>query len=182
MELVTMQVFRGELKKGEDNEWKTENNPMRLHVPSKGWDLFLERASSMFTKVELIKVQEQKIAFGEKEVKGKKVPTQKHEYVDVDSRQEIIDAINGIFSAKAKLTPEQIQINELKAMVNDLKGKTEPKKAVKKEVAIPTDLNDDIDEMEQLRVNYFELAEKKPHHLWKEDKLKEEIAKLEAKK
>ena len=89
MELVIMQVFRGELKKGEDNQWLTENNPMRLHIPSKGWDLFLVRASSMFTKVELTKVQEQKIDFGTKEVKGKQVKTETHKYVDIESRQEI---------------------------------------------------------------------------------------------
>ena len=168
MELVIMQVFRGELKKGEDNQWLTENNPMRLHIPSKGWDLFLVRASSMFTKVELTKVQEQKIDFGTKEVKGKQVKTETHKYVDIESRQEIKDAITGLFASKVKLTPEQIELAELRATIEEMKADKKPVKEAKKEVA-------GDDELTKMQDKYKKVTGKKAFHGWDVAQLVEKI-------
>jgi|TARA_R110000851_G_C12841748_1_gene541840 hypothetical protein len=179
MEIVNVKVYIGKLSKNEDGSWATENHPVKIRKPSKEWGLFLSNAKLMYSKVELTEVLKETVVHGTKKVKGQEVATQKHKYEAVKSSNEIIEEIKAIYISKVELTEDQIRIAGLEAKLEALSAAKEPVKESKKVVAnIPEDLNDDIDEIEELRIEYFGLAEKKPHHLWKEDKLKEEIEKL----
>lgn len=170
MEIVKVRVFIGALLKKEDGSYKTENHTVKIPKPSKEWNLFLEHAKKMYSKVELIEVTKENIEFGKKMVKGKEVPTQNHTYKVVDSSEDIKNAIADIYANKAELTDDQKKIAELEAKLNAVleQNSEKPKK--------PTKQKKDIDpKLEELRAKYTELYKKKPNHLMKVESLEKAI-------
>ena len=178
MEIVKVQVYTGKLQKNEHGEWTTKNNPYKVRKPSKEWNLFLNNAPNMYSKVELLEVTEEKVIHGEKTVRGKIQATQKHEYNVIESPKDVVDAIEGVLKKKVNLSPEQKEIAELRAKLDALiESKPKEPKLEKKKI-------DEVDdEIIELRAKYKELhpENKDANKLWKERKLGEEIEKLENK-
>jgi hypothetical protein len=143
----------------------------------------------MFSKIEVIEVLEEKITFGEKEVKGKKVPTQKHDYVPVEIKQSLLEEVAAILKPKAEKTEKEM-IAELNAKIEALTSAQAVAPAIEAPVKpsatveAPNEVQsngadqgqDAEDEtLEQLQEKYEVLAGKKPNQLWKERRLLTEI-------
>lgn len=170
MEIVKLQVYRGKVTRNENGEIDSENQPTKIARPSKEWNLFLQHAPVMYTKVEIIQVTQEIITHGEKTLHGKIIPTQTHDYKLVETSEEIKAEVAGIFKTKVVQTPEQKQIAELTKRLNDLSG-VEP--ANIEDVKIAT--NSTNSDLEALRQKYFDLYQEKPSHLMKEKGLKAAI-------
>jgi type II secretory pathway component GspD/PulD (secretin) len=100
--------------------------------------------------------------------------------IDVDATEEAHEYLAEKLKAKAlKEKDSNLTTNEaIGKLAEAISEAKTPKKA--KKVEAPEDLNDDIDEIQELRAEYFELAQKKPHSLWKETTLKEKIEELKS--
>lgn len=68
-----------------------------------------------------------------------------------------------------------IAINKPYRFASDVKKERKLMERFTKEVKVEVETKD---ELQALKDEYLELSGKKPHHLWKEPRLKEEIAKL----
>jgi len=188
-QIVKLQVYEGKLAKNEDGTWITQNHAYKVRYGSKEWELLKVNGGKMFSKIEVIEVLEEKITFGEKEVKGKKVPTQKHDYVPVEIKQSLLEEVAAILKPKAEKTEKEM-IAELNAKIEALTSAQAVAPAIEAPVKpsatveAPNEVQsngadqgqDAEDEtLEQLQEKYEVLAGKKPNQLWKERRLLTEI-------
>ena len=187
---VKLKLFKGEKNYNQDGSLKKGNSQNMDITPylSMEWLNWMKNATNLgYTDAEVIMVSD--IVHTEYDkLDGKEVePYTITTYVDANSDDPIINeikkAVKAAFdtSVKVELTPEQQKIATMEAEMAELREmlKGEPKKPAKKskeKVDPPSDLNEDFDEREELRTEYFELADKKPHHMWSEATLKEKIA------
>ena len=96
-----------------------------------------------------------------------------NEEIEID--QSIVDEVNKAYKriVEKELTPEQKQIAELKAMIEDMKSESKPK--AKKQKDNTPNINE---ELEEARNKYKEASGKKPHHLWTLERINKEIEEL----
>jgi len=173
MEIVKVRVYRGELKKDEHGNWKTENHFVKIAKPSIEWTNFLLYAKKMYSKVELIEVTEESIEHEVKMVAGKEIPYQIHSYDAIEPSEDIKQAIEDIYKVKKVLTADQIKLQELEAKLKALTDKSGETVNVPVKKVIENKVDDSA--MEALRDEYFALYEKKPSHLMKEETLIDKI-------
>lgn len=170
---VRLKVLRG--KKTYDEHGKINSFSQELDAPmypSFEWDKFISNVSQLYTGVEVVSVKEiiktvkqnPKLPVGEV-----LVTVTLNDEVNDEIKEAINKDVNGIFATPEKvMTPQEKEIAELKAMVEQL-AKDSKKKDVKS-----TDTEEDID---ALRTKYITLTGKEPDGRWKEPKLIEEIEK-----
>ena len=146
--VVWLRIFRGtEILKLEDGSYKNENQLVKLTHDTLEWSNYMKtmRASNL-CKVSVERVIEVS-KDGEKDIE---------KFTEIE--KEVRVALHG--DDKPKLTPEQQRIADLEAKLEILMGEKSTKKEEKSE-------------LEDLQAEYKEKFGKKPHHLWKEKKLKE---------
>jgi hypothetical protein len=182
-QIVKLQVYEGKLAKNEDGTWITQNHYYKVRYGSKEWELLKTNGVKMFSKIEVVEVLEEKIIFGEKEVKGKKVPTQKHEYISIVIPQPIIDEVAEILKPKSEKTEKEL-IAELNAKIDALTSGNAVAPAIEapaKPTAPPKSDEEGDETLEELQAKYEALTGKKPNQLWKERRLLTEIESLQNK-
>lgn len=167
-QIVKLQVYEGKLAKNEDGTWITRNHAYKVRYGTKEWDLLKVNGVKMFSKIEVLEVLEEKIIFGEKEVKGQKVKTQTHEYTSVEIPQSIIDEVAAILTPKKEKTADE-KIAELNII------ETIPT------TPTPSSENEEDESLEALQAKYTELKGEAPDQRWKERKLLTEIEALQSK-
>ena len=155
--VIKLRVYRGKVLNFDENgKVRNENHLISLIYKTKQWELTLKNlAISGYCKVSV----EQ--AFDDKG-NGRYEPI-------LDLKEYDEEVQNAFKSAKEiKKTPEQEQIDELKAVVAKLTGIKEPKKEKKEPKK---------DKLSELKAEYESVVGKKPHHMAGEDKLRSEIEK-----
>lgn len=151
--VIWLRVYKGqEILKSEDGKVRNENSKVSLTHETLEWSLYLKSLPyNPYCKVEVEKVFEFK--------DGKYVECEISEKI----KKEVLLAHKG--DQTVKLTPDQQRIADLEAKIDSLLDKKSEKK----------DDNISDDELEELRKQYFDKFGKKPHHLWKSDKIKEKL-------
>ena len=178
-QIVKLQVYEGKLARNEDGTWMTKNHAYKVRYGTKEWDLLKVNGVKMFSKIEVLEVLEEKIIFGEKEVKGQKVKTQTHEYTSVEIPQSIIDEVAAILTPKKEKTADE-KIAELNAKIEALTSANAAVTPIMQPVK-PSNEDQEDESLEALQAKYEALANKKPNALWKERKLLTEIEALQSK-
>lgn len=199
---VKLKVYRGKKSYDEHGNMTSANQSMDLSpYLSMEWNKWMENATLVgYTGAEVLKVCD--IVHTEHtERDGKKVePYNITTHEPVKNGDPIVDEIKVavkkafIKTPEIALTPEQQKMADMQAEMDQLKamikGGNTAKPASKapkvNPVVTETELEateeeadvDDIDELEDLRAEWFELTGKNADKRWKEGKLKEEIEKL----
>jgi len=151
--VVHLRVFKGaKILKDENGKVENENNKVSLSYGTLEWKNYLKRLiANGFCKVEVEKLFE---------LKDKK-------YVECEIPEKIKEEV--LFAYKGdqtvKLTTEQQKIADLEAKLEAFMNKGND------------DDKDDDEELKDLQVKYEEKFGKKPHHMMKIKKLKEELTK-----
>jgi len=175
--VVKLRVYRGkEMNYTKDGVVKNENNIVSLIHNTKQWSLFMKNLQiNAYCKVE---------------VEGVFIPNfETNDYdreVNVSKYKEEVD---GFFKPKSevKLSASDKRIAELEAKLELLlKNQSSGKKEVNQIIeSVKPAINEvkkvETDETESLVNTYTFLAGKKPHHMWKEETLKQKIEELKNK-
>lgn len=155
--VVACLIYKGRESYDSNGNIQSENQIIRLVYGSRECVNFLLTAKRLgWTKLQVVQLLDSK---GDKQIKGVE-----------EVSEEFLNIFQG--DTKVVLTPEQEKIAELERKIAELSNTSKPAKVGKENNSNPS-------ELEELQKEYHEKAGKKPHHLWKEEKLREEIAKLE---
>lgn len=183
-QIVKLQVYEGKLAKNEDGTWITQNHAYKVRYGTKEWDLLKLNGAKMFSKIEVLEVLEEKIIFGTKEVKGKEVRTQKHEYAPIEIPQSIIEEVGAILNPKVEKSSDD-KIAELNAKIDALTSgnavSTPIVQPEKPSMQAPPKEDEEDESLEALQAKYTELKGEAPDQRWKERKLLTEIEALQSK-
>lgn len=175
---VKIRVFKGKKSYDENHKLLSANQLVTL-TPFNGFDWinFMKHAMNLgHTSAEVVQVQ--KIVYTSVEDKIRKDAPNKivTTYEDVETPQEITDAVHAAFNpvVKTNLTPEQVELADLKAEMAEMKASMSGgKKAESPKKDNTPNVNE---ELEVARARYTELYGKKPHHMTQLPKLNELIA------
>ena len=161
MKVVTLHVYKGKrISLNEDGSIQNINQTVKLTHGVKEWFNYLKNLHIHgYCKVDVDKIVEISTA-----KKG-------HEVSDEEIRDEVLNSFEG--NKSTQLTPEQIKIAELEAKLDLL---VDSNKSSKKGKADNT--SDANKELEVARDEYLKLTGKKPHHLWRLEKINEKISEL----
>lgn len=181
--VIWLRVYKGKrILRAENGEVENENQIVKLTHNTLEWNNYLGNLpTTPYCKVEVVKVLqpseevvETKVREGLKTVVRESIKINYKEVEITDAlKAEVLKAHKGV--KEVKLTPEQIEIAELKAKVEKLINGGGEK--VKKEVKKVEVVDDDGGELETLRVAYLEKFGKKAHHMKGIKKLKAELSK-----
>jgi hypothetical protein len=166
--IVKLRVFRGRtLSFNEDGTIQNENNLISIEHNTKLWKLTLKNLSiSGYCKVSIEKVFNEDKDGVYVQIKDIKI------YED-----EIKDALNP--KKNIAKTVDQLRIEKLEAENKAMLAKMEAfMNGNLKTKTIEEESNESQVIIEDLKLEYFKLSGKKPHHFWKEDTLIVEIDKL----
>jgi hypothetical protein len=174
--VVKLRAYRGkEMNYTKDGVVKNENNIVSLIHGTKQWSLFMKNLPiNGYCRVD---------------VEGVFIPNfETNEYdreVDVSKYKEEVD---GFFTPKSevKLSASDQRIAELEAKLelllkNQDGGKKEAKQIIEKVKSEAKEVKTkEVDDTDSLVNQYTFLSGKKPHHMWKEDTLREKIEELKS--
>ena len=182
--VVRLRLRRGKETYDKHGNLNSPNHEMDSPIyPSYEFDKFVKNLSMLYTGVDVLGVKELVNVSKQNpfEKEGVMIVTPTYEiFTDEEKVKELTELAGSSFrqEEKKELTPEQKQIAELKAMVEELKnaGKSKPKVEAPKEPAT----DDDLDDITELRDDYKMLHPegKEADKRWKEPKLIKEIEKL----
>ena len=179
-QVVHLRVYRGrELTYNKNGDVTTENWVIKEIYGIPEWSLTLKMLRpNGFCEVAVEKVTQQQ---------------EDGRYVDVHDFSKIAAEVAEAFTLpEQKLSAEQQRISDLEKTIAEMKSMLKGTYMPPKEnVVVPSKLdtsNNDVkadadsklDELESLQAEYLTLSGVKPHHLWKVDRLKDEIQKLKS--
>lgn len=179
-QIVHLRVYRGrELTYNKNGNVTTENWVIKETYGIPEWYLILKMLRpNGFCEVVVEKVTQQQ---------------EDGRYVEVHDFSKIANEVAEAFMLpENKLTPEQQRIADLEKTIAEmqsmLKGTyTPPKESIvvpsklePSNKVIETNNDNNLDELETLKSEYLTLSGVKAHHLWKVDRLKDEIEKLKS--
>jgi len=152
--VVYLQIYEGKelLFKG-NGQVTNQNQIVTLNYPTQEWDNYMRHLSSSgFCKVEIVKVMNEIVKDGQ------------YSYSKCDEFEDLKKIVENQLNKKDEipLTPEQMEIKELKKQMAELIKKEKP---------------NFTESFEDLKKQYEEKFGKKPHHMIKAKKLKELINK-----
>lgn len=153
--VVKLRVYRGkQMNYNKDGSVQNENQLISVEYNSMQWKLTMRTLSIMgYCEVGVDHILEDK--------NGEWVRNDK----DIaDYNKEVEDAYNP--KSKTPKTADQLRIENLEAKIEALLAIKEPNKVV---------VEEDNSNLKELQLEYFELFEKKPHHMMKAERLIEEI-------
>jgi aspartate carbamoyltransferase regulatory subunit len=159
--IVKLRVYRGkQMNYNKDGSVQNENQLISVEYNSMQWKLTMKTLSIMgYCEVVVDHILEDK---NSEWVKNDK---------DIaDYNKEVEDAYNP--KSKIPKTADQLRIENLEAKIEELLAIKEPNEVV---------VEEDDSNLKELQLEYFELFEKKPHHMMKAERLIEEIDKFKNK-
>ena len=174
--VVKLRAYRGkEMNYTKDGVVKNENNIVSLIHGTKQWSLFMKNLTiNAYCKVEVESVF---------------LPNfETNEYDRVVDVSKYREEVKSFFSPEPeiKLSASDQRIAELEAKLEKLLesqdgGKKEAKQIVEKVKSEAKEVKTEkVDDTDSLINQYTLLAGKKPHHMWKEDTLREKVEELKA--
>jgi hypothetical protein len=171
--LVTLRVHKGKVSYDKNGKLQSDNQVVVLIHGSGAWTNYLAHARLNHTGMEVEKVVEEtmkSIDTGRTNAQGFKITRPEFTENPIDTPKEITaEVLKAISPPVAELSPEQKELAELRAIVEDLKeGKDET-----------PNVNE---ELEAARKELEGLTGKKPSHLFKLESLQTKIAEARAAK
>lgn len=179
-QIVTLKTVRYLPEIDSNGQAKQEAINVKLPYPSQQWDNYMKTLRfAGFNKVEVEQVTDEEVTLVTMKKKGKDFTKQVKKYTVVDTPSKIIEAVKtALAKPEVELTPEQKEIAELKAAIAELRGaNAEPKKEAKKVEPKEEESNDS--DLDAARAEYKEAFEKKPHHSWSAEQIREKIKELQ---
>jgi hypothetical protein len=164
--IVKLRIYRGkQMNYNKDGSPQNENQLISVEHNSMEWKITMKTLSIMgYCQVEVDHVLEDSSNGWEKKKDG------------IESfSKEVAEA----YSPKSKIvkSPDQLRIEQLEAQNKEMLAKMESfmanKSNAKKEVKEVK--KDEVDGLKELKLEYFTLLGKKPHHMMKEESLIEAI-------
>ncbi len=179
---VKLKIFKGRKSYDEKGNMISPNQSVEI-TPFGGleWNNYLANISLLgYTGAEVTEVTE--ISYNKVQDNTKKEGEMKIEttYKVVEASKDILEAVKNAFNKKVEkaLTPEQKELADLKAEMKEMREamKSGSKTPAKKVEDNTPNINEELD---AARDKYTKLYEKKPHHLWKLEKINSFIAEKE---
>lgn len=185
---VQLRIYKGREAYDAKGNLISDNQTLKLKHNTLEWRNFMKSIKHLgISKVEVVQCLD-----GNEIIKDGAGIT----HPKIDTPEKVLNEVKNCLAPEVeKLTPEQQKIADLEKTINEMKAlisvpakasqsnkeATTPINGVEKEVPVSNGVD-----IEVLKKEYFNITEeksgkgKKPHHLWKADRLTEEIAKLQS--